>query len=260
MEYMGDTAKDTKALVDFIYKDSELITSLYAQIFAGNLTTINKNSSDTDERSTNMSGGMKIAGFKAESKEVATQSIQELIDPHDYKIGQILEQLGLEVYDEISDLRQDQLVIIRGQVIIRDIEMIKTLCNSDDILRMMAGDNQESIGLVQMIKAFSSFLPSGIEFELLTKDNKNITGSLKEQYLTTSKDDLTRLYGGRYPSQYYVLGIVDKLDGNSSVKAQSQFKQGIDEMVQGIFNMYNDNSTDQRLIIKPIVVYRELKI
>lgn len=258
---MGNQTEDTKRLIDFLYKDTELIASLYAQIFAGNINFINKSQSELDERNTDLGGGIAgVASLKAQSKTSNTSILQQSIDPHDYRISQILEELQLDILNNVSDSRPNQLVIVEGNILIRDLGTIRNLLETKEILDIIPGIKQTDKKAFNMIRGMMKFLPTGIEFEVHTVNHENILGGFKEEFLTTPLNDVLRLYGGSYPNKWHVLGIIDRINTNEYIQSKSDFKQGIDTMSQGIFGVFNGNEDKERYVIKPIAVYRYLTI
>lgn len=253
-------------LVDFLYKDLNLINSLYSQIFQGTLNSITKTemSSDVITNEANLSAG--FIGGKLTSNETVNETITSNINPLDSLILDLIEALDIEsVKDSLINLKTGSIQAVNGTLMIRDYKVINDLLPVMSESNMIPGfsdpvnpnakgkDRNFTIG--KMIQKLISIMPFGLEFEVITNNNEHIAAIVKEEYLTIKPNELLRAYGLTLPSEWVVVGILDKVQP-SNYASKSQFKSGIDEMTKLYYSSINDGNSEY--IIRPIVIYRKI--
>ncbi|MCX7903240.1 MAG: hypothetical protein N2486_01905 [Caloramator sp.] len=263
---MGEIKQEeTKyALVDFLYKDYEIINSLFAQIFKGNLFSIEM--AQTTQELINGTGGLKAIFFdgKIESEKKRENKTSRYIDPHDLKIINLFQSLNLHVTDSLSNCKDNQIILIKGSLTIRDLSIVKKIFPKIETLGLIPEFNQPWTQKNKKIKTFGDFIeailelvPSGIELEIITNSNQRALGIIKEEFLTFKSDDLTRIYDNNIPGEWSIIGILNKLvkkDINSN--PVTNYRDVVDTLTIACNSLIN---TDQpEYAITPIVIYRHL--
>ncbi|SHH54005.1 hypothetical protein SAMN02745135_01124 [Caloranaerobacter azorensis DSM 13643] len=274
---MGDQIKreDKISLIDFLYRDVNLINSLYAQAFRGNLLLIQKNQQSSLESNSSFGTDIKLAQLKSEGKEIDTDSISKNIDPHDAKIIDLFNELSIPVHDTSLEYCKDgQLVLIKGNLKIRNLDTIK---NSLPVIEALGIFDELNFSLdldnlpkkknkkngknkfSNFIKRILELMPSGIELEVNTKYGEKIVGPIKEKFLSQSSNDILRVFGTNIPGEWSVIGIINKLPGYSTdyTDDMNNNLRDIADIISQALSQSLNNDPHQ-FAITPIIVYREL--
>ena len=90
-----NTNREKIALIDFLYKDENLISSFYSQLFGGDLTALQKAEISADETNSTIDGNAAFIKGGISSKRNNSQGLTQNINPYDYKIIELLEELNL---------------------------------------------------------------------------------------------------------------------------------------------------------------------
>lgn len=261
-----NTNRKEITLIDFLYKDINLINSFYSQLFGGDLTTVQKSEISIDE--TNSSLGGSAAGFvKADvsSKRSNNQNIIQSINPYDYKVIELLQEFNLQKTC-LEDAKNGSIIATEGTITYRNFDIITKILpfiTKSDLVpdfkktfNTNAKGKAKSFTIGSMIQEMIKLVPYGLEFGLDTINNENATCILKQEYLTISPDDLFRAYGNSIPSNWTVIGIVD-ISERRTQSSNNQFRSMIDDTSNAFADMVLDINT---LVIRPIAIYRKLTV
>lgn len=257
--------EEEKVVVDFLYKDNELVNSFYSQLFLGNTTMVKKNQGRSEKVSGDVKAGIGPINGTTSAEKDTYKDMTETIIPHDYKIIQLLEELDLIPNDKIENLKPGSIVSIRGELTFRDYDclnkLIPFMAETDFIAELnktlapnMKGKKKITYRslLTQMLK----LIPYGLEFELVTDNEEFATCILNENSLSIKPNDMNRAYGPKIPSIWNVVGIIDYPE-KLKKKSKSQIKSSLDEITQAFSTMLLDTAMPT---IKPIVIYRKIYI
>lgn len=258
-------SREKITLIDFLYKDSDLINSFYSQIFGGDIESIAKSEMATDEATNNVELGLiGTVGLNNQTRSSKDMGILQNINPHDHKVIKLIETFNLE-QTSLSNASTGTLIAVKGQLIFRNYDVINKLLP-------FLGDNnlipdfntpidttkkgKKTLTLGKVMDKVLSMIPYGLEFELQTIENENAICILKEEYLTISPNDLMRAYGVNIPSEWTTIGIIDS-PIKSPIKSFNQFKNAIDEATKSLTTLVLG---EEQTIIRPIAIYRKLNI
>jgi hypothetical protein len=267
---MGREEIDRKkiTIVDFLYKDMNLINSFYSQMFQGSISSITKTeiSATTSVNEGNLNLG--VAGGKLSSDQSESQSIASNINPLDSIVLDLIEALNVHTFDgKLAEHNDNSLVSIKGNLIFRDYKIIS------DILPMITNSNlvpefsqpvnpnaksktEKAFTLGKLMQNIINIIPHGLEFEIVTEDRENIIAIIEEEFLTIKPNDLIRAYGDVIPNQWTIIGIIDRTN-KTEIKSKSQFKNGVDEVTKAFYQAMGNN--ENGFIIRPVVIYRKIK-
>jgi hypothetical protein len=109
-------------LYDFLYRDSNRITSYYAQIFGGQLSSIETSDSERSSLDTGFKGNMHIiSGEQRTGSQVETGS-KRIVDPHDIITTDVLSSLqeGGRLNSDLAGAPHGSLVIAHGTILFVD--------------------------------------------------------------------------------------------------------------------------------------------
>ena len=257
--------RQENALIDFLYKDNDLINSFYSQMFNGDLTGIAKSEISADQLSAQMNAGVAVLGGKMDAMHSNTENIRQAINPRDAKVIQLIENLNLSKID-LSNTESNSIVAIEGSLLFRSFDFLNKLIpmmnesnmvpqfNEPLIPNTKNKNNKKSYTWGKFIMQFLNMLPYGLEMELKTQSNEQALCILKEEFLTISSTDLLRSYGSTLPGAWTIIGIIDETV-QSNLKSENELKNMLDEankiMTSFILN-------DKSKIIRPIAIYRKL--
>lgn len=259
-----NTSREETSLIDFLYKDVNLINSFYSQLFGGDLANIQKSEISVDESTTTIGGS--AAGFaKADvsSKHSNNQNIIQSINPYDYKVIELIQEFNLQKTC-LEDVKNGSIIATEGNITYRNFDIITKILpfiSKTDLVPDFkkpvypnAKGKLKNLTAGSMIQEMIKLLPYGLEFELITTNGENATCILKQEYLTISPDDLFRSYGTAIPSNWTVVGIVD-ISEKRTKSSNDEFRSMIDFTSKAVEDMVLKSGT---LIIRPIAIYRKL--
>ena len=257
--------REKTTLIDFLYKDTHLISSFYSQLFGGDLTALQKSEMSIDETNSNLDGNAAFIKTGVSSKRSNNQGLTQNINPYDYKVIELLEELNLKKIS-LSEADNSSIIAVEGQITYRNydilskiVPMISKMDLVPDFNRPLNPNAQgkaKKTTLGMVINNLISMLPYGLEFELQTSNNKSATCIIKQDSLTISPDDLFRSYGNNIPGIWTVIGIIDSSENRTST-SKNNFKSGLDESTKAFANMFFNNDD---IIIRPIAIYRILYV
>lgn len=159
------------ALLNFLYKDIDIINSIYAQIFRGKLTQIDHIYGNNKNNNGELGFNAHFITAKKSSGDGITEQRKEIIDPHDASTIDVLVHLQNYAVDEEKATNGD-IVILSGELIIIPHEIKK------NILNMAFESNKE---------VFRSAMKADIKTK---KDQENLFSLVKEQCIGSPEQSL----------------------------------------------------------------------
>ncbi|MBR9648690.1 DUF6414 family protein [Clostridium tyrobutyricum] len=253
-------------LIDFLYKDTNLINSFYSQIFGGDLTAVSRSEISADESSNNMGGSIKIVSGSVSSKHSDGQNITRNINPYDYKVLELLEQFNLTIHS-LSDAHEGSIIATKGKLTYRNYNIIDQIFPFIEKNKLVPefnapidpnarGKNRNNT-LGKAMQDIIKMIPYGLEFSVETTTDETATCIINKEHLTISPDDLLRSYGNIIPSIWTVIGILDVTKLNTENNMTEEFKSIIDATNSVFASMVLKDNTN---VIRPIAIYRKLSV
>ena len=204
--------KEQKALLsDFLYIDRERIASFYAQIFGGDLLSIEKEISDIQKKGSGISGGIpQIVDAKAESINQVEEAKKEIINPHDVKVRDVITK-----FLELAETGRTPIRIYEGSLIFMDNHLIKIMTKTLSVagkfptllnLQMNKKEKQEFQEIIKIMNDFFGTIPLLPAFFLKT-NNEEIVGTIKEEFLSEPISSFYLKHGGKWLKDVLVIGI-----------------------------------------------------
>lgn len=265
---MGKETSDNRkktTLIDFLYKDTNLISSFYSQLFGGDLTALQKAEISIDESNSAIDGNAAFIKGGVSSKQSNSQGLTQNINPYDSKVIELLETLNLKKI-LLSESDNGSIIAIEGKITYRNYDILSKIVPIISKMDLVPDFNKplnpnaqgkakkNTLGMV--INNLISMLPYGLEFELQTSNHEFATCIIKQDSLTISPDDLFRSYGNNIPGTWTIVGIIDSSE-NRSATGKNTFKSGLDESTKAFADMFLNND---ETIIRPIAIYRYLYV
>lgn len=253
------------ALIDFLYKDMDLINSFYSQIFGGDLSSLSRAEISVDETSNNSECGLPVAKISNSSKMGTSKELVENINPHDYKVIKLLESFNLTA-KELGDCDAGSIVAVKGTLLFRNYESISSILPFISDFNLVpefnkpispnAKGKERNLTTGKLVAQVLKMMPYGLEIEVTTQDNEMATCIISDNALTIPSNDLLRTYGTNLPGEWTIIGILDT-HANGSKVSKNSFKSSIDAATEAFAAMALDKSSS---IIRPIAIYRHLSI
>lgn len=257
--------KEKFSLMEFLYKDTDTLESLYSQVFGGDLESITKTSGL--EEAVTMEGDLNIgvAKTKANSTDKTIEGMDKKIVPKDSKIIQLFSELDLKLYDKsLNNLPNGKLVKLETNISFKNLNSLKNILPLMSELNVIPFDE---LGLGEMnevskklfLDFISNSLPGGLDFELKTSRFETVTCSIKNNYLSKDIDEISKNYTSKYLGKWTVIGIFDSI---KPIKYKSPDKDP--DIIESIENVESTLSRslypkdNNFFILKPIVIYRIL--
>ena len=260
-------------LVEFLYKDTSLIDSFYAQIFQGNLSSIIKSSGSGENSRKRIGFDVKLASGDLESGEELSESISSSIDPHDFKVFKLLHELVLnETSQEMVD---GQIINVRGSlnvfckeyiikvmVPLKIMGVMEELYRADSGLLQKKGNSSTKVPMEIAIKQLIELLPYGTT-GILSSEGEEYTCLLKDEYMLTSAEKLVSSFGSRLSGQYIIVGICNLIHPIFADDLSKTIANTEDSFAKAL-HLFEDapisvlKYSTSSVLITPIVIYREI--
>ena len=270
---MGEVEQMTDACraVDFIYRDTGVLSSLVAQLLPEVVKEVAVYQGSQVGSSSSMGTDVKLVQADTSINSTEKQSIQKTIDPFEKNMLEIVNHIVSRVEDkDLTSIEDGEMIFASGTLFIRNYDTIRSVIpflleNNMVPLDETGGNRAErrKQGKTQakFLEGIMKLIPLGLELELRTFDGSRFTGVLQKDYIGISPDDLLRLYGTELPGEWSVLGIVDR-----SKKSYIQELEHPDSSLQNIVDQYAEaikitlQSQKIDYVIKPIVIFRNVNI
>ncbi len=258
---MGNSKKEpSPRIVEFLYRDMERLTSLYAQHFGGNLLEIASMSSGSETGVNHIGGSVAVFGGHIEQSSTNTVGETHKSDPHDMRILKLLNELSLPVTRaHLSGLIEGKILILQGELYIRSYALINEVMDLiavPEIAKQIPEFHDASISL-SAIKAMLNSLPLGLELELENSKAQRLVGPMRPEALLIPPNDLMRTYGTKVPGEWYVLGIVDAINTRSAMSESDELSALLDHFAEIAATIMRPQKVMHRII--PILIYRYLE-
>ncbi len=257
------TTEEKLPLMEFLYKDEDLINSLHSQIFGGDLQGISKLASTTEEHSIDGTLSAGFAKSKGVSKDVAIEQLTQNIAPKDAKVIDLFSELNLKDYKKtLNNIQNGKIIKLEGDLSFRNLNTFKTvlpLLNELNVIPSIFSNEDTPEVKSKFVDFISKSFPDGVEFELITSLHEKINCSIREEFLANDTNSILKNYTSKYLGKWVVIGIFDnilpKID--SCTSNDNEFIQSIDDVENSIYDIiYPKNSN--KFVLRPIIIYRVL--
>jgi hypothetical protein len=264
---MGKAEYEPKELIYYLYKDLDIISSLYAQLFEGDSTLINKNMQLERETQGSLNGGASI-GLKIPltpigpsgnvngslgKKRRYLKGSTETINPHDYKIELLLRELNIRPQKgPLSNNACGQLTLLNGNISIADGRITQKIAST--LLEAVATSEPEMAQLAPLMRPVADKVFASLSLQLKTKYDANpVVGTLKETWLAIGAADIFSTYGADLVGTWDILCIVDRINESESEQT------GLMNSLEFTKQMAQFRETkDFTHVMVPILVWRKL--
>jgi hypothetical protein len=250
--------------MEFLYKDTEVINSIYSQVFGGDLQGVSQLASTSEE--CNLDGGINVGFAKtsALTKDIVTEQLVKNIISKDEKIIDLFSELNIKEYTKsLNNCKSGRIVKLDADISFRNLDtfknmlpLLKELGYIPDIFNDNDSDKVKDLFVDFISKSF----PKGLEFELITIcSHEKVNCSINENFLINDNNALIKSYTSKYLGKWTIIGIFDNIlpKINECTSTNYNFKSSIDQVEQSIFEIINPNDSN-KFVLKPIIIYRTL--
>jgi hypothetical protein len=257
-----DAQPQTDVLYDFLYRDSSRITSYYAQIFGGHLTSLQETDSLRDSTEKGGKLDFQLVGGDTRSTKENLTSQTRTINPHDILTVQVLSELRNDNrFDtDVENAPHGSLILAQGTLLLIDRSMLALAVaflkgQADEATRTAKTSAQKTAARAQkqLVEIMAKVeLPSG--FLLRTDDELNIVGTLKEDGMDEPISTYYFKHGTAGLAGVYMIGIKE-VPSPSVTLPQEQLIGAAQLAAEGLKNaMFPPGS----ITVTPIALFREI--
>lgn len=257
------TNEEKFSLMEFLYKDEILISSLYSQVFGGDLDEVSQNSSSINKTLRGKNGSIKVATLNKSSEKSSSDELSKKIKPRDAKILDLVSELNIKEYDKsLTRCKNGRLIRLEGDLFFRNFDRLKNmfpLLPKMDIfnnIKLPISNNDEDFQLI--LNYISDFMPVGIELEILTKQHEQMICNINKDFLMISLDNISKIYNGNYLGNWTIIGVFDNNDSKKMPALNTgAIRKSIDDVENiAVKSFFNDEKTS--FVLKPILIYRTI--
>lgn len=186
------------ALLNFLYKNESILSSLTAQIFHGKTIKIDTEKKSTDTSNYGVKVDCKLLGWNTGASKGGEERFVETIDPHDEAILNTLTHLQQYCVDE-KEIDENKLVFLSGKIVFIPFEQRRFII--DIGFEQIKQNNPTNLPKNQREKFFelskNACLGSQDEstFYFKSKGGKVYWGSLERRALASFVNSLQISYG-----------------------------------------------------------------
>lgn len=250
------------ALYDFLYRDSSRITSYYAQIFSGHLTTLEETDSERDSQGKGAKLSIHLASGDVKSTQESLRSQKRIINPHDLTTVDVLSFFNEKnrTQTDIELASHGSLIVAKGTVLFIDSSMMLLAVA---VLEMEAENKRKTArtpsekAAAQNLKQITQFMskvivPSG--FLLQTEAGLNIAGTLKDDGMEEPISTYYFKHGTAGLASVYLLGIKEEPAYSVSLPTEQMIGAG-QAAAAGLRSMI---FPPDAVMVTPIALFREI--
>lgn len=256
--------EQTVELYDFLYRDSNRVSSYYAQFFGGKLSSLESAevARTAHEKDTRVNAGIVNHGEKVITDAQDTK--RQVIDPHDVITVDVLSHLSQNryIYEDIEDAPHGSMVLIKGTLWLSDRTMIPmATATFDSLIRAETSKpasqrNREAINQFNLIKNILASMTLPSAFLLLTEDGSLVVGTLKDEGMEEPISSYHFKHGGSGLSNIQMIGIKE-VSQTAFNHPGTDFLNGILQTAEAFKEM---TFPPEAIRTTPIAVFRHIPI
>lgn len=244
-------------LIDILYKDDYRVKSYIAQMLAGAVQSVKKQTTSSTGSSFDVKGGIPFAKGSYLRNQNDSSMTETEADVHDHAVMVLLQELALDPLDKLPEDATGTIVHLRGELSLRDYSSFSDLISVVNAAPGQFGATKKEVRDVQNVfKGISKLVPLGLEAEVTLPSSEITRGILKDEYMLTAYRDLVAMYGTHLPGTWDVVGILDRPRSITSALQGAKLRSSMDTIASAAKQLYD--SGDSAYTIAPFLIYREL--
>ncbi len=205
-------------LVQYFYKNTVLIDSLYSQLFQGDLSEVTRSSSEHEGKTNKYNVQLpQLAGYSREHSKEELLGIIQSVDPHDFKINNLLSELSPAPFTPHTT--EGRVVSVEGKLIMfikeiaqRNIPQLEDLTVLNVLYNVELDEDDEilkEVGMEKFLKTCLELMPSGVSMAL-SSGNKEFACLTEDKFFVVDPEKLASTFGGELSGIFTVTGIYMK--------------------------------------------------
>ncbi|HBT7663352.1 TPA: hypothetical protein MCW73_001727 [Klebsiella pneumoniae] len=277
---MEQEPQSIDSLYDFLYVDKLRASSLTAQLYGpGVVTAIKLITSDSDKSTKGV--GLDVKIFKGNT------SVEEAINNTQEKQFDASWSLPINLLDKLSEaglirhgLNGELLgstVVIKGAMRIFDISMLqkcipfasKMFSKQLPVLPPKASKkkiNPEDVEIAPgvsfgMVADLLQVVPNTLQVDFIDEEGHTIWMTINRDYLTINPDDMVLKYGGKFPGEWYVVGLIDAVPESEESFSELVFPpNAMKDSLTGILSAIKDfaGRDYNSYGMTPLIIFRKV--
>lgn len=258
-------------LVEYYYKNSTLIDSIYSQLFQGNISSVERTEATDSKITKNFKAGIPQVAeglIKSESGENELNKLS--VDPLDYKVAELLETLKLK--EPNKKTKPGTLVKVTGSLEIyckplleKSVPYFEKVGMFDELYASFNEENAENneqtkFSAEDLLSASQNLMPDGMTAILCT-DVTEYLCLVEDEYFTIDPEKLAAIYGSKLYGDFVVAGVFSRKP-HVTLEELTQ-DASVNNMARALFSFQQArvfvlNPTESEWLIRPFIIYREL--
>lgn len=223
-------------LYDFLYRDSNRLTSYYSQIFQGKLSSLEELDSDTQKVTNKGKLNIQVASGELEKTDEVLTSSKRIIDPHDLIATDVLSYLVSDQYIHTDYLNapNGSIVLIKGTLLFIDKNLIASTASIFTSMvenKMVEVDDPNVAIGVEVLKSMLRDVPFPPLYVLETEEGIVATGTVKELGMEEPVSTHYFKYGNSGLPDVYLIGLKE-IAIEPQPSSVSEFMNGMQMVTQ----------------------------
>lgn len=258
---MAHEDEQTVEFYDFLYRDSNRLTSYYSQIFQGRLASIEelKNSREASQK-TGGSNLQVLSGQYQKTNEDQTSS-KRVFDPHDMNTTDVLSFLQTKNYIHTDYFKAPNgaMVLAKGKLFFTDRNLLSVSAQAVSLIAQQENPSHEltqeqilEANLVRQMLSDGFFQPI---YFLQTDEGHTITGTVKELGLEEPISSHYIKYGGWGLGGVYIIGVKEEPELLDEERFSPMFK-ATQELIENISSFL---CGEESIKVTPLAIFRKIE-
>lgn len=249
-------------LYDFLYRDSGRISSYYAQIFSGRLSSLEETNSERDSTDRGAKVDLHVAGGDVKRTQEVSTASKQVTDPHDVITTDVLSFLtdNEHIHSDIAAAPHGAIVLAQGTLVFVDRSMAEIAVATFDMLiqaeerKPKAQRNGDTLQGIKFIRDFLSKISIPSAFLLQTPNGIQVAGTIKEAGMEETISSYYFKHGTAGLADVFLIGIKElpsvafTLPGTQLIGAGQQAAQALSDMLL----------PPEAIRVTPIALFRKL--
>jgi hypothetical protein len=258
---MAQEEEQAVELYDFLYRDSNRLTSYYSQIFQGKLSSIEELENSKEASQKTGGANLKVISGQYQKTNEDQTSSKRVFDPHDLNTTDVLSFLQTNKYIHIDyeNAPNGAMVLVKGKLFFTDRNMLSIsaqaalfISQQENPIQEITEEQRLEIQVVQQMLNDGFFQPVCF---LQTKDGHIIAGTVKEIGLEELVTTYYLKYGSLGLDDVYIIGLkevpafLDEENFSQMIKGMQQLTDSISDFLCG----------EESIKITPLAIFRKVE-
>jgi hypothetical protein len=249
-------------LYDFLYRDSNRLSSYYSQIFRGKLASLEQTDSSKQTTKKKGKGDAKVASVELGKDDEIQKSQKRIIDPHDTITTDVLSYIinGDFVSNDVQGTPNGALILCKGVLVLADRHILElTGILFDAMMREEKSkkhhlQDRNTLKQLEFSKRLLEVLPLPSAFFLQTETGDLVAGTIKDEGMEEPIATYHYKHGTEGLSDVYLLGIKE-VSTSAFVLPSTDLIRGVQEMADAMNKLL---FPDYSINVTPLALFRKL--